>query len=193
MAFANMETKEINCKVLYFGAKGAGKSTNFQTIYRQSQSRLSDDSFVLEKDQVPFFEFIPISLGHLKDFHIKLHLYTLPSNPLLESVSTVMLKGIDGFVFVFDSRLSAMDENISHWHKVKEILSREGHNMITLPRVLQYNKRDHSEAVSLPILRKELNPGGSVDIEASALNAMGIMETLQQISKQVLDSLAKGS
>ncbi len=191
MAFANMETKEINCKVLYFGAKGAGKTANFQSIYQQSKSKLPDKHFELEMDQAPFYEFIPISLGHLKDFHIKLHLFTLPANPLYESVRTVMLKGIDGFVFVFDSRISAMRENINHWQEIRQILSREGYNMVTLPRVIQYNKRDHSEAVSLATLRQELNPGGAVDIEASALKSVGTMETLQQISKQVLDSLAK--
>ncbi|SME88107.1 GTP-binding protein [Pseudobacteriovorax antillogorgiicola] len=191
MAFTNLETKEINCKVLYFGPKGAGKTANFASIFQQSQTKLHQGRFELDADEQPFFEFIPISLGHLKEFHVKLHLYTLPANPLYETVHSVMLKGLDGFVFVFDSRLSSMRENLKNWLETKELLSREGYNMLTLPRVLQYNKRDHPEAVSLDVLRHELNPGGTTDIESSAINSVGTMETVHQVAQKILDQLAQ--
>ena len=190
MAFTNLETKEINCKVLYLGPRGSGKSANFASIFEQSQNKVHQGRFELESDQGPFFEFIPISLGHLKNFHVKLHLYTLPTNPLYETVQSVMLKGIDGFVYVFDSRLSSMHENLRHWAETKEMLSREGYNMLTLPRVLQYNKRDHGEAVPLNVLRHELNPGGATDIESSAIKSVGTMETVHQVAQKILDQLA---
>lgn len=190
MAFTNLETKEINCKVLYFGPKDAGKSTNLNSIFTQSQNKLREGRFELKKDVDPFFEFIPISLGYLKDFHVKMHIYTLPTNSLYETVTSVMLKGIDGFVYIFDSRLSAMYENLRHWEETKELLSREGYNMLTLPRVLQYNKRDHPEAVPLHVLRQELNPGGVADIESSATESVGTLETVQKIAQKILDQLA---
>lgn len=191
MAFTNLETKEINCKVLYLGPKSSGKSSNFESIYKQCEDRLHEGHVELHREKDPFFEFIPLSLGYLKDFHVKLHLYTLPSSLIYETVHSVLLKGLDGFVYVFDSRLSAMYDNLSHWYQAKEMLSREGYNMLTLPRVFQYNKRDHPEAVSLNILRHELNPGGSADIESSAIQSVGTLETVLQISQQVLDQLAE--
>ncbi|NRA69132.1 MAG: GTPase domain-containing protein [Pseudobacteriovorax sp.] len=191
MAFTNLENKEINCKVLYLGAKGAGKTTNFESIYKYSDQKLFGDGDRSEPPPTKFFEFIPISLGYVQDFHVKLHLYTLPASNIYETVFTVLLKGIDGFVFVFDSRLSAMHENISHWNNMKELMSKEGVNMVTLPRVLQYNKRDHPEAVSLEVLRQELNRGRQEDIEASAIDSIGTMETVQMVAKQVLDKLSQ--
>ena len=191
MAFTNLETKEINCKVMYFGPAQSGKTANFTSIFEQSQDKISDKKFSLETENEPFFEFIPISLGHLKDFHVKLHLYTLPNNPLYETVNSVMLKGLDGFVYVFDSRLEAMRDNLRHWAETKELLSREGYNMLTMPRVIQYNKRDHPEAVSIDVLRHELNPGGVSDIECSATQSVGTLETVHQISQKILDQLAE--
>ena len=190
MAFTNFETKEINCKVLYFGPKAAGKSTNLNSIVVQSQNNLGEGLFELQQDLEPFFEFVPISLGHLRDFHVKLHIYTLPSNPLFETVNSVMLKGMDGFVYVFDSRFSAMYENLRHWEETRNLLRQESHNMLTIPRVLQYNKRDHPDAVPLHILKQELNPGGMTDIESSASESIGTLETVQKIAQKILDQLA---
>ena len=188
MAFTNYESKEINCKVVYFGPKGAGKSANFTSIYRSCEETLApNQGFANLNSQ--FFEFIPISIGKIKDFEVKLHLYTMPRLRVYESVTTTLLKGLDGFVFVFDSRLSAMHENFLHWQRVRELLAGENFNMLTLPRVLQYNKRDHKDAVALDILRSELNRGGQKDIEATATQSIGTMETVQLIADQVLAKL----
>lgn len=191
MAFTNLETKEINCKVLYLGPKSSGKTSNFASIFQHSQDKLSNNRFMLEQESDPFFEFLPISLGYLKDFHVKLHLYTLPRESMYETVNSVLLKGLDGFVYVFDSRLQAMQENLRHWMATKDFLASEGFNMLTLPRVLQYNKRDHPEAVAIEVLRHELNPGGASDIEASASQSLGTLETVQLISQKILDQLAE--
>lgn len=189
MAFTNLETREINCKVLYLGPPGSGKTTNFQSIYQQRGLSLSQDRFQLEPEKSPFFEFLPLSLGYLKDFQIRLHLYTMTLSPLYRTVSATLVKGVDGVVFVFDSRFAALEANLNCWRESKEIFSRLGQNLIMLPKVLQYNKRDHEEALPLELLRNELNPSGLPEVEASATMSRGTLETVQAIARAVLDQL----
>lgn len=189
MAFTNYETNEIHCKALYFGPRGSGKSTNFTAIYQSQENELAHaHSFSKHNNQ--FFEFLPLVLGKIDKYTVKLHLYTMPKLQVYESVTTTLLKGLDGFVFVFDSRLSAMHENVLAWQKVRELLASENYNMLTMPRVLQYNKRDHKDAVSLQILRTELNRTGQVDVEANASQGVGTMETVQLLADQILTELS---
>ena len=191
MAFTNLETREINCKVLFLGPQGAGKTTNFQSIYRERGLSLSQDRFQLEPEKSPFFEFLPLSLGHLKDFQIKLHLYTMTLSPLYRTVMSTLIKGVDGVVFVFDSRFTALENNMDCWRESKELFSRLGQNLIMLPKVLQYNKRDHDDALPLELLRHELNPGGLPEVEATAIHSQGTLETVQAIARGVLDQLSE--
>src|SRR5689334_9361348 len=113
MAFTNFDTKEINCKIIYFGSRGAGKTENMRSILANTSMEVKSGLLELDEGSGPtrFFDFLPISLGHVKDFHLKLHLFTLPANPLYESVSSVILKGVDGFVYIADSRVEAMADN----------------------------------------------------------------------------------
>ncbi len=193
MAFTNFDTREINCKVLYFGPRGAGKTENLRSIYKNTSAEVR--SGLLELDDAEggptrFFDFLPISLGHVKDFHIKLHLYTLPTNSLYDSVTTVILKGIDGFVFVADSRVEAMADNADSLGNARRLLTEEGYNVADMPRVLQFNKRDLPDVLPVEILRQELNPGAVPDHKAVATQGVGTMETLQSMAKLILRKLA---
>jgi len=195
MAFTNFDTKEINCKIIYFGAKNAGKTENLRSILSNTSTDVK--SGLLELEEAPgvgtatrFFDFLPVSIGHVKDFHLKLHLFTLPANSLYESVNAVILKGVDGFVFVADSRVEAMADNVESLAEARRMLTDEGMNVADMPRVIQYNKRDLPDLIPLEIMRQELNPGNLLDAKAVATQSIGTMETLQAMAKQVLRKIA---
>jgi signal recognition particle receptor subunit beta len=193
MAFTNFDTKEINCKIVYFGPRGAGKTANLRAIYGSTSTDVRSGLIELEGGEGPtrFFDFLPISLGQVRDFHLKLHLFTLPANSLYESVTSVILKGIDGFVFVADSRVEAMADNVQALRDTRRLLTEEGYNVADMPRVFQYNKSDLEDLVPAEILRAELNPGSLPDQKAVATQGVGTMETLQAMAKQVLKRLAQ--
>jgi len=193
MAFTNFDTKEINCKVIYFGPAGAGKTANLRSIFANTSSEVRAGLLEVggeDENAARFFDFLPISLGHIKDFHLKLHLFTVPSNSLYQSVSSVILKGVDGFVFVADSRIEALADNIDNYMQVRRLLTDSGYNIADLPRVFQYNKRDLPDVTPVDILRNELNPSRLPEQEAVALKSLGTMETLQAMAKQVITRLA---
>ncbi len=193
MAFTNFDTKEINCKILFFGARGSGKTENLRSIFKNTSAEVK--SGLLELDDAgqgptKFFDFLPVSLGPVKDFHLKLHLFTLPANPLYESVTSVIMKGIDGFVFVADSRVESMADNVEGLIAARRLLTEEGYNVADMPRVIQYNKRDLNDLVPVEVLRQELNPGNVPDHKAVATQGIGTMETLQSMAKLVLKKIA---
>jgi len=191
MAYANFETREIHCKILYVGARGSGKTENLKSIFHKAQVRLTKEPLTFEDKFNAPFEFMPLSIGQLKDFHVKLHIYTLPEHNLYPTFNMVITRGIDGIVFVVDSSLSALQDNIDAWLKLKDLLTQEGYNLSSLPRVLQYNKRDERDALTLEALRNEFNAQGLVDVEAIATQHLGTMETVQKISGLVLDELGR--
>ena len=192
MSFTNFDTKEINCKIIYFGPPGVGKTANLRALYKQTaeelQSGLVEMSAAIPRTQ--FFDFLPMSLGRVQDFHLKLHLFSLPLTPLYETVQSVVLKGLDGFIFVADSRVERLASNINYLNDLRRLLSEEGFNLTDLPRVIQYNRRDEPRAVPVEILKRELNPGGDPDQEAIATESTGTLETLQMMAKQVLYRLS---
>lgn len=196
MAFTNYESKEINCKIVYFGPRGAGKSENIRAIYRDTSRELQAGLLEMSEADEPlrsahFFEFLPVSIGHIGQFHFKMHLYTLPVLGLYETVPSVILKGIDGFVFVADSRIDALQENMLSWEQTKRLLSSEGYQMSDLPRVIQYNWRDSKDALPVDVLRRELNPTNAAECEAVAKDSRGPMDTLHAMSKLVLQKLGE--
>ncbi len=192
MAFTNFDTKEINCKVIYFGPHGSGKTENLRSVYSNTSAEVRSGLLELEDSEgaTQFFDFLPISMGYVKDFHLKLHLFTLPTNSLYESVSSVILKGIDGFVFVADSRVESMVNNVESLTNAKRFLTEEGYNVAEMPKVFQYNKRDLSDLLPVDVLRAELNPGGVADHEAVATDSIGTMETLQTLAKSVINKIS---
>ena len=194
MAFTNFDTKEINCKILYLGSEGSGKSANLQKILEMISPEVK--SGLLErrpgaKQAQGLFEFLPISLGYVKDYHLKLHLYTLPQNSLYETVPSIILKGIDGFVFVADSTIEKLGANIASLEESKKILSTEGILPSAVPAVMQYNKRDLPSITPIEVMRAELNTARIPEVEASAHKGHGVMETLKLVSQQVIRNIAE--
>lgn len=192
MAFTNFETKEINCKIIYLGPSGAGKTANLRSIYHKTAADARSGMIELEgaSGSTRFFDFLPVSMGRVRDFHLKLHLYTLPMISLYPSVSSVIFKGVDGFVFVADSRVEAMVDNLTALQEARRLFTDEGYNIVDMPRVIQYNKSDLKELVPLEILRAELNPASLPEQKAVASQGVGTMETLQLMANQVLKRLS---
>ena len=192
MAFTNHDTKEINCKILYLGPEGSGKTENLRSILRLTLPDIKNGMFELTSQggKTSYFDFLPVSLGHVKDYHIKLHLFALPLNSPYETTTKVLMRGLDGFVFVADSRVDYLAENVEAMAQTEQLLREQGYNMLDLARVIQYNKRDLEPRVPLDILSRELNPNEAADCEAIATQSVGSVETLQSVAKQVLRKLA---
>lgn len=192
MAFVNYDNKEINAKVVYFGAQGSGKTSNLRSLYQNLSQEMRDGLLKLgpEDDLPHFYEFLPLSLGKVDQFHVKLHLYTMPSDAVYETLTSVLLKGVDGFVFVADSQVAKMVDNIEAQTLTYAHLEEEGYCIADLPHVIQYNKRDREQKAPVAIMRKELNDYNSPDIECIANEDVGTMESLVSVSKQILRKLA---
>lgn len=190
MAFTNPETKEINCKVVYFGARGAGKTTNLRSLYGKTSSEMRSGLFEWENDaHQHFFECLPLSLGYVRDYHLKFNIYTLPPHRLYDSVTSVLLKGLDGYAMVYDSRVESFYDNLQCQQEVRRLLLAEGLNIAELPKVVQFNKVDLPGMVPLEVLRQELNPTQVPEISSVATQAQGTMETVQALMQGILRQL----
>lgn len=191
MAFTNFQTKEINCKIVYFGPSGAGKRTNLRSILKNTSADLQNDLFELDQSgsEEKYFSFLPLSIGKVNGFNLNLHLFTLPEKKSFETVGQVILKGIDGYVFVADSQIESLADNIESLREAKRLLVNQGSKPSNMPVVFQYNKRDSKTAVPLEILKKELNPKHAPEFDAVAINSQGTLETLQAVAQQIVDQL----
>jgi signal recognition particle receptor subunit beta len=194
VAFTNFETKDIHCKVIYFGPTSAGKTENLKSIFNQTSAEIKSGLLELQQDDgsTRYFDFLPLSVGQLGDFHVKLHLFTLPVSSLYESTSSVILRGVDGVVFIADSRAECLVDNIKALGQCRKTLQDEGYNVADIPFVIQYNKRDMTGIIPVEILRHELNGAGHPEIEASAIRGLGTIESLEAIIRQVFERLGKG-
>lgn len=192
MSFTNFDTKEINCKVLYWGPKGSGKTANLRSLLQKTSADVRTGVLELGEStgSTQFFDFLPISLGHVGEFHLKIHLVTLPQNSIYETLPTILARGVDGFVFVADSRIECLADNIDSLSALRHFLSEEGYTVADMPKVFQYNKRDLIGVVPVDILRQELNPAQEMDCEAVAVKHVGTTESLHAIAKQVMKRLA---
>jgi signal recognition particle receptor subunit beta len=194
VAFTNFETKDIHCKVIYFGPSSSGKSENLRSIFNQTSAEIRSGLLELQQEDgsTRYFDFLPLSIGQLGDFHVKLHLFTLPVSSLYQSTASVILRGVDGFVFVADSRIESLIENTKAMNKCRRLLQDEGYNVAELPRVIQYNKRDLDGILPIDILRQELNSAGYPDFETCATQNVGVMECLESLARQIMDKLEQG-
>lgn len=195
MSFINYSAREINCKIVYYGCGLCGKTTNLQLIYEKTSSEAKGKmiSLATETERTLFFDFLPISLGEIKGFKTRFHLYTVPGQIFYDASRKLILKGVDGIVFVGDSQAERMDANIESFENMKENLSEHGYDIDTIPYVVQYNKRDLPSAVSVDELKKVLNPSNVPDFEAVATKGIGVFETLKAVIKLVLIELKKGA
>ena len=194
MSFINYSTKEINCKVIYFGPGLSGKTTNVQFIYEQTQQDQRGKLVTLstENERTLFFDFLPLSIGEVRGFKTRFHLYTIPGQTFYETSRQFILKGVDGVVFVADSQPERMEANIESFEALEKGLERQGYELAKLPLVIQYNKRDMPGSVSVRELEATLNGVQRPYFEAVANKGIGVMETLQSVSQLIIRELKGG-
>lgn len=195
MAVLNYAAREITCKIVYCGPGLSGKTVNLQQIYKMvSPDRRGElVSLATETERTLFFDFLPLDLGTVQGFKLRFQLYTTPGQALYEASRKLILRGVDGLVFVVDSQKSRLEENVRIFESLKRELAAVGYDFNTLPFVFQYNKRDLPEIVSVEELNEKLNPEGKYKyFEAVAIEGKGVMETLKAISQEVLLKLTRG-
>ncbi|MEK7773684.1 MAG: GTPase domain-containing protein [Deltaproteobacteria bacterium] len=195
MSFINYSSREINCKIVYYGPGLCGKTTNLQYIFKKTrpESRGKMITLATEAERTLFFDFLPLALGDIKGFKTRFHLYTVPGQIFYDASRKLILKGVDGIVFVADSQMERMDANIESFENMKLNLEEHGYNLNHLPYVVQYNKRDLPNIVPVPDLKKVLNVNAVPDFEGVASDGVGVFETLKVIVKLVLIELKKGA
>ncbi len=192
MSMINYASREINCKVVYYGSGLGGKTTNLEYVY----SRVNPDtkgkmiSLATETERTLFFDFLPIDLGEIRGFKTRFHLYTVPGQVYYNASRRLILKGVDGLIFVADSQRSRLEANIEAMHNLYENMESYGYDIETIPFVIQYNKRDLPDIMSAEELRQVINPMGVPDFEAIAIEGDGVFQTLSAVSKLVVKSLS---
>ena len=194
MSFINYQSREINCKIVYYGPGLCGKTTNLQHIYAKTNPEAKGQMISLETEteRTLFFDFLPLSLGEIRGFKTRFHLYTVPGQVFYDASRKLILKGVDGVVFVADSQVDRLDANLESLENLRDNLDGQGYNLDTLPWVIQYNKRDLPSAVQLEYLRSVINESNVPDFEAVATTGTGVFETLKAVAKSVLIELKKG-
>ncbi len=193
MSFINWASREINCKIVYYGPGLGGKTTNLQHIYDHTNPEAKGRMISLETEteRTLFFDFLPLSLGEIRGFKTRFHLYTVPGQVFYDASRRLILKGVDGIVFVADSQVERLDANLESWENLEDNLISQGYDFETIPKVIQYNKRDVQNAVELGYLRRALNPNLLPDFEAVAKQGNGVFPTLKSVAKQVLIHLKR--
>ncbi|HWP35119.1 MAG TPA: GTPase domain-containing protein [Thermodesulfobacteriota bacterium] len=193
MSFINYSSREINCKIVYYGPGLCGKTTNLQYIYAKTapEARGKMISLATETERTLFFDFLPLSLGEIKGFRTRFHLYTVPGQVFYDASRKLILKGVDGVVFVADSQVERMEANLESMENLRVNLAEQGYDLDRIPFVIQYNKRDLPNVAPVEEMRRLLNPRGVPDFEATATTGEGVFETLKAVAKQVLTELKK--
>jgi signal recognition particle receptor subunit beta len=193
MAFINYSAREINCKLVYYGPGLCGKTTNLKHIYEKTAQNAKGKmiSLATETERTLFFDFLPLALGEIRGFKTRFHLYTVPGQVFYDASRKLILKGVDGVVFVADSQIERMEANVESLDNLKTNLAEQGYELGKLPYIMQYNKRDLPNAAPLEEMRRLLNPDGIVEFEACATVGKGVFETLKGVAKGVLSDLKK--
>jgi signal recognition particle receptor subunit beta len=194
MTFINYASREINCKIVYYGPGLCGKTTNLQHIFESTapQARGKLISLATETDRTLFFDFMPLELGTVRGFKTRFHLYTVPGQVFYDASRKLILKGVDGVVFVADSQEERMDANVESLYNLEENLQAQGYDLLKLPYVLQLNKRDLPNIIPVEDLAAELRRKEEPVVEAVAATGEGVFDTLKAVAKQVLTELRKG-
>lgn len=189
MVSINYSAREVCCKIVYYGPGLSGKTTNLQYVHAKvpGNTRGKLISLATEADRTLYFDFLPINIGTINDFTAKFQLYTVPGQVYYNATRKLVLRGVDGIVFVADSQPDKMDENIESLSNLVENLREYGYDVNTLPAVIQYNKRDLPGVLPVEELEKRLNPNGWPSFGASATIGNGVFDTLKLIIKLVLD------
>ena len=195
MPFINFPAREINCKLVYYGPGLGGKTANLQWVYEHTNTNQKGKmvSLATETDRTLFFDFLPLDLGTVRGFKTRFHLYTVPGQVFYEASRRLILKGADGVVFVADSQEERLDANLETLDNLREHLKDHNLDFATIPYVLQLNKRDLPNILSVEALQKELLVKGEPTLEAVAITGQGVFDTLKAVAKLVLAELKKNS
>ncbi len=188
MTIINYEARVITAKIVYYGPGLSGKTTNLKVIYSKikPENRGKLITLATQTDRTLFFDFLPVDFGEIKGYKTKFQIYTVPGQVFYNSTRKLLLKGADGIIFVADSSPSMLDENRESLKNLEENLKSYNVKITDIPIVMQYNKRDLSDAISIEALEKELNPGKLPYFEAIAINGTSVLETLSAIIKMVI-------
>jgi signal recognition particle receptor subunit beta len=194
MSFINYSSREINCKIVYYGPGLCGKTTNLQYIYSKTNPEAKGKmiSLATETERTLFFDFLPLSLGEIRGFKTRFHLYTVPGQVFYDASRKLILKGVDGVVFVADSQVERMEANIESLDNLRQNLIEQGYNLDKIPYVVQFNKRDLPNSAPMDELKKLLNPTSVPEYEAVATTGVGVFDTLKAVAKLVLTELKRG-
>lgn len=194
MSFVNYVTKEVNCKIVYYGPGLGGKTTNIQYVYQKTSgdSKGNIISLNTENERTLFFDFLPLDLGEIRGFKTRFHLYTVPGQVFYEASRKLILRGVDGIIFVADSQVERMESNIESLKSLEKNLIDQGYEIEKIPLVMQWNKRDLPNTTAIKDLQNALNKWKVPEFEAVAVKGTGVFDTLKTISKLVLMNLKGG-
>ena len=198
MAFINLKKKEVQAKIVYYGPGRGGKTTNLEFIYKKYKSRIPTDMVAIKThgDRTLFFDFLPFDIGTIKGYSVRMQLYTVPGQVKYNATRKLVLRGVDGIVFVADSMQLRREKNVLSLKNARENLATYKKDLTKIPLVMQYNKRDLGEQgiplLSVKTLQQDLNADLNVPFfEASALEGTNVVETLKKIISLTMASLSK--
>jgi hypothetical protein len=194
VSFINFAAREINCKIVYYGAGLGGKTTNLRWIFDHTVGKAGGKmiSLATETDHTLFFDFLPLDLGLIRGFKTRFHLYTVPGQVFYDASRRLILRGVDGIILVADSQAERLDANLESIENLAENLKEEKKDFMTIPYVLQLNKRDLPNALPVETLKKELMKKNEPVFEAIACQGVGVFEALKKCGVMVLRELKKG-
>ncbi len=194
MSFINYSSREINCKIVYYGPGLCGKTPNLQDIYAKTNPEAMGKmiSLATETERTLFFDFLPLSLGEIRGFKTRFHLYTVPGQVFYDASRKLILKGVDGVVFVADSQVERMEANLESMENLRVNLAEQGYDLKQIPYIIQYNKRDLPNASTVEELSRLINTDRVHEFQAIAATGWGVFDTLKAIAKLVLQELKKG-
>jgi mutual gliding-motility protein MglA len=193
LSFINFAAREINCKIVYYGPGLGGKTTNLQHIFDKTgdQQKGKMISLATETDRTLFFDFLPLDLGTIRGFKTRFHLYTVPGQVFYDASRKLILRGVDGVVFVADSQAERADANVEALDNLIDNLKEHGYDFAKIPYALQFNKRDLPNILSVEEMKEQLCRRNEPTFESIACHGQGVFETLKDIARQVLVELKK--
>lgn len=191
MSFINYDTNEINFKIVYVGPGQSGKTTSLEKVFKRTKGKSRAKMVRQESNErTLFFDFIPLFLGEVDGFKTRFHLYTVPGQVLYEDSRNLILKGVDGVVFVADSAVDQMEANLKSLEGLTMNLTEQGISLANFPHVVQYNKRDIKNAANVSEMKKLINEHGVPDFETIATKDQSVFEAFKQLAKDVIRDYA---
>jgi signal recognition particle receptor subunit beta len=193
MALINYSSREINCKIVYYGCGLCGKTTNLLYIHEKIPANIKGElvSLATETDRTLFFDFLPLELGQVHGFSTRFHLYTVPGQVHYDASRKLILKGVDGIVFVVDSQIERLEDNIESFENMKVNLNKQSYSLADIPYIIQYNKMDLPNAMTYEEMERKVNPDSVPSFEAIAVQGVGVFDSLKAISKLVIAKLSR--